>query len=297
MLLKFAGTSVALLIVALFAAGCGERAREGEGDATTRTFAVRGIVRGIDADGGTVTVEHEDIPGFMPAMTMPFRVKETSRLGQLSAGQAVAFDFVVTDDDSWITGIRPTDAADLQLAGRAAALPPSAVARLKEGDRLLDFQLIDQAGQPVTRQDYAGRHLLLTFIFTRCPVPNFCPLMSQNFSTLEDAIAADPALADRARLLSVSFDPEHDTPEVLSSYAHSFDFNPAIWTFATGTPEETARLTRAFSVLVQPEAGTISHGLATALVDDTGVIRKLWRGNAWEPEEALSELRALAGSR
>lgn len=289
-----------LVLLALLAAGC--PSRRGESVASVpaiRTFDVRGLVRGTDAAAGTVTVQHEEIAGFMPAMTMPFYVKDARQLETVRAGEGISFDFVVTDDDSWITDIKKIDASEIDLPAENAAPEPSAApaARVKEGDRLPDFHLTDQAGEPIAREDYTGKELLLTFIFTRCPVPNFCPLMSQNFAELAKAIAADPALSARARLLSISFDPEHDTPEVLASYALRYSFDPAIWKFATGTPDETARLTRAFSVLVEPEAGTINHGLATALVDGTGTIRKIWRGNFWKPEEALSELRALAGSR
>lgn len=120
-----------------------------------------------------------------------------------------------------------------------------------------------------------GRPYILTFIFTRCPVPNFCPRISQNFSQLQDAIKSDPALATKARLLSITLDPKFDTPEVLRAYGEHQHADPGAWTFATGEPAQIDSLTQSFAVYVQLEAGTISHGLATALVGPDGSAVKI----------------------
>ena len=154
------------------------------------------------------------------------------------------------------------------------------------------FQLRDEVGKPVSLETFRGHPFVVTFIFTRCPIPNFCPRMSQNFSELQKAIQASSDVLAATRLLSISFDPEFDTPEILKQYAERAGANPAIWSFATGEPAGIQSLTKAFSILVQPESGTISHSLATALVDRQGKIVKIWRGNAWTPSEVLSELKA-----
>ena len=132
---------------------------------------------------------------------------------------------------------------------------------------------------------------MLTFIFTRCPVPKFCPLISHNFSELQEAIKADAGAAGKTRLLSITLDPKFDTPEILKSYAQQQKADPQIWTFATGEPAEIDKLTQSFAVFVQPEAGTISHGLATALIGPDGHVVKIWRGNAWKSSEVIDELR------
>ena len=201
----------------------------------------------------------------------------------------------MTQRDSWIDHVRKIEANKLHLPTPASTLQPSsenaAAERLHEGDAMPDFKLTDEDGKPVTLETFRGHPLVLTFIFTRCPIPNFCPRMSSNFADLQKAIesAASGSLA-ATRLLSISFDPEHDTPEVLKQYGEHAGADFAIWNFATGTPAEIHGLTKGFSVLVQPESGTISHSLATALVDRDGKITKIWRGNGWKPDEVISEL-------
>ncbi len=260
-----------------------------------RRFDVRGIVRGIDAESLSVTVEHEDIPGLMPSMTMPFDVKEARELRGIAVDQAIAFQFVVGDTDSWITGLRVISRKEVSLPEDKPPTAASRLPRLKEGDRIPEFSLIDQAGHPLTREMLAGKRTLLTFIFTRCPIPNFCPLMSQNFFELQKKIAADPALARQTRLLSISFDPL-DTPETLTRYAKGLSADPALWLHAGGSQEETDKLTHAFSVYVQQEGGFYSHGLCTALILPDGTIAKIWRGNAWSVDEVWQALQNTEAS-
>jgi protein SCO1/2 len=160
---------------------------------------------------------------------------------------------------------------------------------LREGDSIPYFQLVDQDGKTITLETFRGHPFILTFVFTRCPIPNFCPLMSRNFATLQDGIETGADSVKQTRLLSISFDP-FDTPQVLKAYAENEKANPAVWRFATGNKPEIEKLTHAFSVFVQPEKGTISHGLATALIDREGKIFKIWRGNGWTPSEILHEV-------
>jgi protein SCO1/2 len=260
-----------------------------------RTFTVQGILRAIDFAGKSVTVEHEDIPDFMPAMAMPFDVKNMAEVELLKAGDAIEFKLVVAEKSSWIEGVKRIDPREIQLPAKepVAAAQNGNVARLKEGDRLPDYQLTDSKGREITRETFAGKPLLLTFIFTRCPIPNFCPLMTTNFREVQQALMASPDQANSVQLLSISFDPQFDTPQVLSEYAASQTKNTDQWRFATGTSHETGRLTQAFAIAVNQESGTINHGLATALVDGHGVIRNIWRGNAWKPDEVIAALRDL----
>jgi protein SCO1 len=260
--------------------------------AGARVFEVRGVVRGVlDAESATIAIEHENIPGYMPSMTMPFTVKDRAQADGLKAGAGVAFRMVVTDTAAWIDSVKQIDAASVKLGAPEPKGPESDTPRLKEGDRWPGFTLKDQAGRTLTRADFDGAPVLVTFIFTRCPIPNFCPLMSRNFATLDKALAADPVLAGKVRLLSISFDTEYDTPEHLAQYAAQYAGRTDNWRLAGGTPEEIAKLTKAFSVYVRPEGGTISHGLCTALIGPDGVVRKMWRGNSWTTDEVLSEVR------
>jgi len=250
-------------------------------------------VQGFPADHRTVAVEHEDIPGFMPSMTMPFSARDEKEIAGLKVGDAISFRLNVTGQDSWIDQVHKIDRVSVHLPTTPAVSPSLASARskrLREGDAMPDFKLTDQSGKQVTLETFRNHPFVLTFIFTRCPLPNFCPRMSHNFAELQKAIQESSGPLAKARLLSISFDPEHDTPNVLREYGQTegADFN--IWTFATGSRAEIEGLTKEFSVLVQPGQGTISHSLATALVGPNGRIEKLRRGNGWSPEEITREL-------
>jgi protein SCO1 len=273
----------------LLLAGCGKEQEPAGG--SVLHYEARGLVRGTSPDHKTVEVEHEDIPGFMPSMTMPFTARDESEIADVQTGDAISFRLNVSKRDSWIDRVMKIDPTQLRLPAPKPALSPSEGAatrnRLHEGDEMPVFQLRDQDGKPVTLETFRGHPFVLTFIFTRCPIPNFCPRMSQNFSELQNAIRASSDSLAATRLLSISFDPQFDTPEVLKQYAQRAEADPAIWTFATGGSAEIQSLTTAFSVLVQPEGGTISHGLATALVDRYGKIVRIWRGNGWTPAEVV----------
>lgn len=286
----------ALLILLLFGA-CSkpaENTQPATSQAAPEVYKVRGILRGINFADQSVTVEHEEVPDYMPPMTMPFDVKSMAEVQPLKVGDGMEFRLVVTDKSSWIEDIKKIDPGLVKLPPKRSAIAAnsSTVERLKEGDRLIDFQLVDQKGRQISRETFAGKPLFITFIFTRCPIPNFCPLMSQNFIEIQKALADSPK-KDDVRYLSISFDPEFDTPQILSQYAQKYSADGEQWRFATGTPEEIKKLTQAFSVYVQPEQGTISHGLATALVGPDGTIRKIFRGNSWQAAEAVQALQGL----
>jgi len=281
---------VLLLAMTLLGAACGDR-RSDQAEKTSQ-YQVRGVVRWLPPGHKAIEVEHEEIPGFMPSMTMPFEVRDEQEIAKLVIGDAISFQLNVTQKDSWIDQVRKIDARQLRLP---SATPSSYQAsdsspRLREGDRVPEFQLVNQDGKPITQEIFRGHSLVLTFVFTRCPIPNFCPLMSRNFVTLQEGIKAAAGRTQATRLLTISFDP-FDTPEILKAYAASENADPGIWSFASGSKSEIEKLTHAFSVFVKPEGGTISHGLATALIDREGKILKIWRGNSWSPSEILRDLR------
>ena len=273
-------------------AGCD---RSKTADSPARFYQVRGIVRGFAPDRSTVSIEHEDIPGFMPSMTMPFSVKDQKEIAGLKIGDGISFRMTVTDKDLFLDQVKKIPASEVHVAepSPTPTISSKAAGRLREGDVIPFFSLTNQDGERVTSDTFRDQPFVLTFIFTRCPVPNFCPRISQNFSELQKAIKSDAALAGKARLLSITLDPQFDTPEILKSYAEHQKADPQIWTFATGASAEIDTLTQSFAVFVQPEAGTISHGLATALIGPDGSVIKIWRGNAWSPSEVIDELRKL----
>lgn len=255
-----------------------------------RDFAVTGVVTAIGRDG-TVSVAHDDIAGFMPAMTMPFVPEDPAGIAKLRPGDRVRFTLRVGEQSSRITGIVVTGRS---LVVDRSALPAAASrvsARVRPGDHLPAFALIDQEGTPLTADDLRGQRTILTFIFTRCPMPEFCPRIMSRFRDLQRTIAADASLAD-VRLLGVTLDPEHDRPEVLAAYGRAAGADFSRWSFATGSPEGVDVLTRAFAVHVQRTGVLPDHTLATALIDAEGRVVEIWRGNGWETDEVLATLAA-----
>lgn len=277
--------------VLLSAAGCNRATTEAP-NGSQRRYDARGIVRAVGPDSRSIDVEHEDIRGFMPSMTMPFAVRDSKEIAGMRIGDAISFRLTVTDDDSWIDQVKKINAEEVRLPVPVASPKTGPAsddsARLREGDMMLAFELTDQNGERITLETFRGHPFVLTFIFTRCALPKFCPLMSKNFAELQEAIKSGSGRLAQTRLLSISFDPDFDTPQILTAYAGHEQADRKIWAFATG--EKSKDLTRVFSVYVQAEGGTISHGLATALIGEDGKIARIWRGNGWTPSEVISEI-------
>ena len=294
---------IAACFIAAGLAGCSKAPQQPIEHATSsdsghRVYQVRGIVRGSLGNDGLISIEHEDIPGLMPSMTMPFEVKDRSEGARLKPGDGIGFHLIAADNKWWIEQVTKIDPASVHLP-KADAMPGSGldVERLKEGDAMPPFKLTDQAGRELGRDSFAGKTVVLTFFFTRCPMPNFCPLMSQHFEVLQRSIEADPTLRGRVQLISISFDPEHDTPQMLAQYGSAFSKNLDSWRFASGSTGEIGKLTGEFSVYVNNEGGTISHTLCTAMISPEGTVKKVWRGNGWETDEVMNALRNTTAAR
>jgi protein SCO1/2 len=277
--------------VALALLSCG---RSTNSDERADHYDTRGVVRGFSPDRSTIEIQHENIPDFMPSMTMPFVTRDPKQIADLRTGDAISFRMAVTKKDFWIENVKHIRREDVNVAEPKRTSPVSADrdARLTEGDKMPPFTLTNQNGERISLDTFHGNSLVLTFVFTRCPVPNFCPRMSNNFGELQETIKSSTGTLANARLLSVTLDPAYDTPKILSDYAAFHHADSKIWSFATGDEKEIDSLTRAFSVYRQNEGGTISHGLATALINKEGRIDKIWRGNAWTPAEIIKEIQA-----
>jgi protein SCO1/2 len=269
-------------------------------NAGVKTFVVRGQVRSLDLTHRTVRITHEAIPDYMPAMTMPFEVKDVAVLNGLAPGDEVQFELAVTDDDSWIARVQklgsaaPAEAAAAADAS-AATLADREAERVQVGETVPDFQLVDQDGRAVRLSDYRGRAVVLTFIYTRCPLPNFCPLMSKHFAELEQRLNKE--LPGRYHLLSISMDPEFDTPAVFKEYASRYEACAADWTFATGDAGQIDTVAQLLGLYYVRENGLISHDLRTALIGPDGRLVHLWKSNVWTPYEVQRMVReTLTGS-
>jgi len=277
--------------LALALLGCGRSTNLDEG---ADHYDTRGVVRGFSPDRSTIEIQHENIPGFMPSMTMPFVARDPKQIADLKTGDAISFRMAVTQKDFWIENVKRIrrEEVDVVEPKQRSSVSTERDARLKEGDEMPGFSLANQNGERVSLDTFHGQPFVLTFVFTRCPVPNFCPRMSNNFEDLQTAIKADTSRLANTRLLSVTLDPDYDTPKILSEYAAFHHADPKIWTFATGDGKEIDSLTRGFSVYRRNEGGTISHGLATVLINRDGRIERIWRGNVWTPAEVTEAIQA-----
>lgn len=265
-----------------------------------KTFEVRGQVRSVDAVNKIVRITHEAIPDYMPAMTMPFPVKDATLLEGLVAGDNVQFELMVTEDDSWIAHIEKTvaDTASESASVNLAEMSPAEreTERIQVGELVPDFTLIDQDNRTLHLSDFRGKAVLLTFVYTRCPLPNFCPLMSKNFSQLEERLNGE--FPGKYHLLSVTMDPDYDRPAVLKEYAARYEANPKNWSFATGTAEQIQFVASLTGLYYERENGLISHDLRTALIGPDGRLVHLWKSNVWTPYEVQRFVReTLTGTK
>jgi protein SCO1/2 len=257
-------------------------------------FEVRGKVVAVNKDEGTVTVAHEEIPGYMAAMTMSYALKDKWAFDVLQPGEAIQATLVVDHDHAWLEGIVITGPAKPE----STSLAPPQSTESPLGAAVPDFHLVNQDGRPIHLHQYHGKALLLTFIYTRCPLPDYCPLMSKNLTKVMEAMRNDAALATSIHLLSISIDPDYDQPSIRRSYGRAYigktSGNPfQHWEFASGTPEQVRKVAEFFGLSYSTEQGQIVHSLVTALVGPDGKVRELYRGNEWQPAEVIADLRNL----
>jgi len=255
-------------------------------------FDLQGKVVSVDKNEGTVTLAHDAIPGYMSAMTMAYPVKDKWALDVLKPGQTVHATLVVASDRAWLEGIVISEAPKPE----SNSLAPPESSRSPLGQEVPDLALINQDGKRIHLHQYHGKALLLTFIYTRCPLPNYCPLMSKNFAEILADMRNDPKLGATTHLLSISIDPEYDRPAVLRAYGLGCAGNPHPfdqWEFASGTPEQVRKVAEFFGLKYWTEGGQIVHALVTAIVGPDGKVVQLYGGNDWKPAQALSDLRNL----
>ena len=264
------------------------RSRQAGAGVSGRHFSVTGVVTAAPADGN-VMVAHDAIADYMPAMTMPFALVPGERVPALTPGDRVRFTLQVGDGGPRATAFQVVG-RDESVAAALRGGAAGASSRLRPGDAFPDVSLVTQAGLPFTAGDLQGHVTAVTFVFTRCPMPEFCPLMIKRFQQVQRAMTTNPALGE-ARLLAVTLDPTFDTPPVLEAYATAMQADPARWRFVTGRPTEIQRLTRAFAVHVERNGVLLDHTLATAVVGVDGRVVAIWRGNGWSAQDVLDTIQ------
>ncbi len=258
-----------------------------------KQFHVRGIVVSTDAAKGEVTLDTEAIPGFMDAMTMPYTLRDASIISELHPGDTVTATLLASDTSDVLDQIVIVDQA------KADYLPPVQYQPLTPGKSVPDFKLLNQSGKVIHLSQFRGKVLLLTCIYTRCPLASYCPRMSRNFAEIDKELAADPSLYKRTHLLSVSFDPDYDTPAVLRSYGGAYTGNYtketfAHWDFAAPPKKELPQVLKFFLVGVTPGTNhTLTHSLSTIVITPEGKIYKWYPTNDWAPQQLLADVKEL----
>ena len=283
---------LAFLIIALLAAAC---SREPE----RRTYQLTGQILVVKPETKEVLVKHEDIPGFMPAMTMPYVVNDPALIKDRVAGDLITATLVVGTERAYLSAIIKTGTAPLPEDARTTIPAAAGVQILKTGDAVPGTYLLDQEGTPISLRSFGDSALAVSFIYTRCPLPQFCPLIDRRFGEVQKLAAADPVLKGKVKLLSISFDPKFDRAEVLRAHATKVGANPEVWRFATGEEAIVDRLAAEFGInVIREKDGTITHNLRTAVIDPQGRVVSILDNNAWTADElALALKNALGATR
>ena len=287
-----------LLGVALLA-GCHSSPPSASAESAANNFKVyklRGKVVRTDAVTGEVTLNHDAIPGFMDAMTMPYKLKDPSILSELHPGDVLTADLLVSQDPNADVLL---DHIVVVAQGKPDYKPAVIYHVPAPGDTVQDFALRNQDGRLIHLDQFRGKELLITFIYTRCPLPDFCPRVTHNFAVLEKSLAAYPNLYAKTHLLCASFDPDGDTPERLKSYGETYMGSMAPkafdhWDFAVSRKPELHSMAQWFDVgLTSEPDGTITHTLSTTLIGADGKVIRFYPGNEWTPQEVMADVAKL----
>jgi protein SCO1 len=287
------------LLAALAFAGCHSTQNSSSLSTSSeniKTYKLRGKVVSTDAAKGEVTLNHEAIPGFMDAMTMPYKLKDPSILTELHPGDLITADLLVSQDANADVLV---DHIVVIAQGKPDYRPTVQYHVPTSGDSVPDFALRNQDNHPIRLGQFKGQALLITFIYTRCPLPDFCPRVTHNFAQVNAQLGADPALAAKYHLLCVSFDPEHDTPDRLRAYGATYigsDAKAAFahWDFAVGNEPVINQMAQFFNVGLTPGPDeTINHTLSTTLIGPDGKVVKFYPGNEWTPAEVTADVKQL----
>jgi protein SCO1/2 len=260
-----------------------------------RQYELRGQIVGIEPARNEVLIRHEDIKGFMPAMMMPFTVKDPALLSGKEPGDLVTATLVVGETNAHLSSLTRTGHAKLDAPPAVSAGPRILMA----GEQVADALLVDQQEKPRPFSSFKGHRVALTFIYTRCPLPEFCPLMDRHFAAVQKTVHGAADMAD-VRLVSMTLDPEFDTTTVLSQHAAGLKADPAVWSFMTGEPKTAAEFAQQFGIYTEKDLGTganLTHNLRTAIIDADGRMVKAHSGNDWTPADLVADLKAIPAPR
>lgn len=281
--------SIAFVLLVLVG-GCSKKDEKKQTDLVT--FPLKGEVVAIDTAKQRVTIAHEEIPDYMKAMTMPFKVKNPELLRNIHVGDSVQGTLAVSRTESWLETLAAVGAGREEPTLTADEVQFHRL--FKEGEPIPDFSFVNQDGKRVRFSDYRGKVLAFTLIYTRCPLPDFCIRMSEYFRRIQKTLSADPSLRGKWHLLSISFDPQNDTPEVLKKYGKNYGADFSTWDFVVDKISTIQQLGNGLDLtFYDDEGGLIAHNLRTVLIDPNGNLAQVIKDNEWKPEEVVQKIREL----
>jgi len=286
----FTSVSFATFVFTFLVLGCASTP-------SSRHYSLHGKIMSVDKLGHELIIDHDAIPGFMEAMTMPYAVTDKSILEKVGPGDEIKADLQVQGDQIAIDKLEI-----IQKAAPGSVPAPAKPMHVPQvGERVPNFALTNQNGRRIRLSDYRGKTLLITFFYTRCPLNDYCPRVNGNFAALDKTLAQTPELYAQTHLLSISFDPQHDTPAVLRSYGGAYterysneDFSH--WEFATAPAAEMKQLAEFFGVFYEQDGDRITHSLSTAVIAPDGTIKAWYPGNNWHPAELLAAVKDATAS-
>ncbi|MGD9589332.1 MAG: SCO family protein [Pyrinomonadaceae bacterium] len=294
--MRYIRTFIPLILAAAFLSSACSQPAANKPAGQAKRYPIKGTVVSIDKAKKKVELDHEEIPGFMPRMTMKFPIHEDWVWDNLAPGAQVHAELVVdetADEPYWLEKV---GIVALPQPGQSPVPVNEKFAQV--GQEVPDFKLTDQDGKRFSVKDYRGKALAVTFIYRECPLPEFCIKMSKHFSDMANRIAADPEKKQKIRLLSISFDPERDTPEKLKQYGLGYlgkdakdDFT--VWRLAVGPDKDIREIADFFGLRYEVDATDktqFNHSLVTVVVSPDGEVRKIFTGSDWTPDEVLAEL-------
>jgi protein SCO1 len=249
------------------------------GAACAERHEARGLVLKVDAPAGVMTVSHDAIPGFMDAMVMPLTAAHPPDLDELRPGDRIAFRLNVHQDRTLVDRVRilsGAPSADVLMA-------PGTGASISIGEMVPGFTLINQRGEPISLETLRGSVVAIGFVYTRCPLPDYCPRVITNLASLRNRFG--DRLGRDLVLLTITFDPKHDTPDTLQAFAASYGADVDGWEFLTGEPGDIARVCSLFGVESWPEEGLITHTLQTVVIDRDGRLAAIVEGKEFSPRQ------------
>ncbi|WP_444542337.1 SCO family protein [Edaphobacter acidisoli] len=294
--------SSVLLVLALgLIAGCHRSSNSAASSASAaqKTFTIRGKV--VSTDQGSVMLDGDAVPGFMDAMTMPYKLKDPSVASELHPGDHITATVLADQEEDGFHDVR-LDNIVVTAQARPDYKPAVQYHVPTPGDVVPNFKLLNQSGRTIDFAEFKGKVLLVTFIYTRCPLPDFCVRMSRDFATVDKDLSADPVIYAKTHLLSISFDPKYDTPKVLRSYGGAYTGRYTKetfehWDFAAPSEEELPKITQYFDVGVTPgDARTLTHSLSTVLIGKDGKVLAWYPTNDWKPEDVAAAMKKAANS-